>query len=49
MSDHEPFDPVVDTWRSIWEALAIAHGDDPDRAVEQHKRTCEKQRRGYDD
>lgn len=31
---------IVDTWRSIWMALAIVHGDDPAAAIAGHKRLC---------
>lgn len=37
-----PWD-IIDTYRSIWEALAIVHGDDPDAAVEAHRRWCRKE------
>ena len=32
----------IDAWRSIWEALAIVNGDDPDVAVEGHRRMCRR-------
>jgi hypothetical protein len=28
---------TVDVWRSIWEALAISLGDDPQHAVARHR------------
>lgn len=37
----------IDAWRSIWEALAIVNGDDPDAAVEAHRRWCRAQ--GWED
>lgn len=37
----DDYDPVVDAWRSIWEAMAIVNGHDPDVAVAGHKRLCE--------
>lgn len=37
----DDYDPIVDAWRSIWEAIAIVNGDDPDVAVSGHKRLCE--------
>ena len=30
----------IDAWRSIWEALAIVNGDDPETAVNGHRRLC---------
>jgi hypothetical protein len=30
----------IDTFRSIWEAIAIVNGDDPEVAVEGHRRLC---------
>lgn len=30
----------IDAWRSIWEALAIVNGDDPEMAAEGHRRLC---------
>lgn len=38
----EPFDPKNDTWRCIWEALAMENGDDPDAAIENHKKHYER-------
>lgn len=31
---------VADFWRSYLAALAIEHGDDPEAAVENHRRWC---------
>lgn len=41
MATKDDCDPIVDAWRSIWEAIAIVNGDDPDLAVAGHKRLCE--------
>ena len=36
----EPFDPITDAWRSVWEAIATRNGDDPDKAIDGHKMLC---------
>lgn len=36
MDNDEPFCPVVDTFRSIVYAIALANGDDPDEAIKRH-------------
>jgi len=37
----EPFDSVLDAWRSIWVALALTKGHDPDKAEQGHIYLCE--------
>lgn len=36
------YSPEIDYWRSVWVALAIADGQDPDKATEGHKRLCKE-------
>ena len=39
LSTPEPWSEI-DAWRSIWEALAIVNDDDPETAVNGHRRLC---------
>jgi hypothetical protein len=32
---------IVDTWRSIWEAMALAAGKAPGEGVAAHRRWCQ--------
>ena len=39
LSSPEPWSKI-DAWRSIWEAIAIVNGDDPETAADGHRRLC---------
>lgn len=41
----EEWNPERDAWRSIWEALALCAGDDPERARAGHIRLCQHMQR----